>query len=184
VHPPRPPPWRPPEHRRRPSFPPRSARHGPGRFSPGVNPLTGLVVPIRSVAGRPVLVSITDSPLTARPQAGLSFSSFVYEFYLGEAPRAFCRVLCQSTHPDGGRKLESDSVKVGPIRSGRMLYESLRKLYNGFLVFAGATSTSCRNCKITRWCTAARRLISTTLHLVKEMKDLAPPARVNSSRPP
>ncbi len=114
---------------------------GPDNFPPDVNPLTGLVVPEPGeLQLAPVLVSITDSPLTARPQAGLSFASFVYEFYIGEGATRFLSVFYANppTQVVNG-KLESDSVKVGPIRSGRMLYESLRKLYNGFLVFAGAT---------------------------------------------
>lgn len=114
---------------------------GPDDFPSNVNPLTGLVVPDPAqLQVAPVLVSITDSPLTARPQAGLSFASFVYEFYIGEGATRFLSVFYANPPTqvvDG--KLESDSVKVGPIRSGRMLYESLRKLYNGFLVFAGAT---------------------------------------------
>jgi hypothetical protein len=120
---------------------PAQVAMGPDVFPPGVNPLTGLVVPDPAqLQVAPVLVSITDSPLTARPQAGLSFSSFVYEFYIGEGATRFLSVFYANPPTqvvDG--KLESDSVKVGPIRSGRMLYESLRKLYNGFLVFAGAT---------------------------------------------
>ncbi|MGD0005992.1 MAG: DUF3048 C-terminal domain-containing protein [Anaerolineaceae bacterium] len=114
---------------------------GPDDFPSDVNPLTGLVVPDPAqLQVAPVLVSITDSPLTARPQAGLSFSSFVYEFYIGEGATRFLSVFYANPPTQGvDGKVESDSVKVGPIRSGRMLYESLRKLYNGFLVFAGAT---------------------------------------------
>jgi hypothetical protein len=114
---------------------------GPDDFPPGVNPLTGLMVPDPALLElAPVLVSITDSPLTTRPQAGLSFSSFVYEFYIGEGATRFLSVFYGNlpTQVLNG-KTESDSVKVGPIRSGRMLYESLRRLYNGFLVFAGAS---------------------------------------------
>lgn len=32
----------------------------------------------------------------------------------------------------------SDTAEVGPVRSGRLPYESVRELYNGFLVMAGA----------------------------------------------
>ena len=34
--------------------------------------------------------------------------------------------------------LQSDHAEIGPIRSGRLPYESLRSLYNGFLVMASA----------------------------------------------
>jgi len=114
---------------------------GPDTFPAGINPLTGLPAPdAKELAVAPVLVSITDSPLTTRPQAGLTFAAFVYEYYLGEGATRFLAVFYANppTQMVNG-KLESDSVKVGPIRSGRLPYESLRKLYNGFLVFAGAS---------------------------------------------
>jgi hypothetical protein len=122
-----------------PTFVPQAM--GPDTFPAGMNPLTGLTAPDpKELAVAPVLVSITDSPLTTRPQAGLTFASFVYEYYLGEGATRFLAVFYANppTQMVNG-KLESDSVKVGPIRSGRLPYESLRKLYNGFLVFAGAS---------------------------------------------
>jgi len=122
-----------------PTFVPQAM--GPDTFPAGVNPLTGLPVPdAMELAVAPVLVSITDSPLTTRPQAGLTFTSFVYEYYLGEGATRFLAVFYANPPSQMvNGKLESDSVKVGPIRSGRLPYESLRKLYNGFLVFAGAS---------------------------------------------
>jgi hypothetical protein len=149
---------------------------GPDSFPPDVNPLTGLVVPDPSqLQVAPVLVSITDSPLTARPQAGLSFSSFVYEFYLGEGATRFMSVFYGNPPTqmvDG--KLESDSVKVGPIRSGRMLYESLRKLYNGFLVFAGATQYILDKLQNYQVVYGSQTIdINHAFIPVKEMKDLA-----------
>ncbi len=149
---------------------------GPDNFPAGVNPLTGLVVPDPSqLQVAPVLVSITDSPLTARPQAGLSFSSFVYEFYIGEGATRFLSVFYGNPPTqmvDG--KLESDSVKVGPIRSGRMLYESLRKLYNGFLVFAGATQYILQKLQNYHVVYGSQTIdINHAFISVKEMKDLA-----------
>jgi len=149
---------------------------GPDNFPANVNPLTGLVVPDpMQLQVAPVLVSITDSPLTARPQAGLSFSSFVYEFYIGEGATRFLSVFYANlpTQVVNG-KLESDSVKVGPIRSGRMLYESLRKLYNGFLVFAGATQFILQRLQNYQVVYGSQTIdINHAFISVKEMKDLA-----------
>ena len=149
---------------------------GPDNFPPNVNPLTGLVVPDPSqLQVAPVLVSITDSPKSARPQAGLSFSSFVYEFYIGEGATRFLSVFYANppTQVVNGT-LESDAVKVGPIRSGRMLYESLRKLYNGFLVFAGATQFILARLTNYQVVYGSQTIdINHAFISVKEMKDLA-----------
>jgi hypothetical protein len=54
-------------------------------FPPGVNPLTGLAVQNPSLLNIPaLLISISHFPATARPQAGLSFAPFVYEFSITE----------------------------------------------------------------------------------------------------
>ena len=59
-----------------------------------VNPLTGLEVADPSLLKIPVvLVSISHFPATARPQAGLSFSPFVYEFYITEGATRFLAVF-------------------------------------------------------------------------------------------
>lgn len=59
------------------------ATYGPEAldFPPAINPLSGLPVTDPSLLKIPiVLVSISHFPATARPQAGLSFAPFVYEF--------------------------------------------------------------------------------------------------------
>jgi hypothetical protein len=70
--------------------------HGPEleQFPADVNPLTGLSVYDRSLLKLPaVLVSISNMPFTARPQAGLSFASWVYELYIGEGATRFMNVF-------------------------------------------------------------------------------------------
>jgi len=63
-------------------------------FPPGVNPLTGLPVADRRLLKTPaLLVSISHFPATARPQAGLSFAPFVYEFYITEGATRFLAVF-------------------------------------------------------------------------------------------
>ena len=63
-------------------------------FPPGVNPLTGLAVSDVTLLGLPaVLVSISNMPVTARPQAGPGFASWVYELYIGEGTTRFMNVF-------------------------------------------------------------------------------------------
>jgi hypothetical protein len=59
-----------------------------------VNPLSGLRVTDPSLLKIPtLLVSISHFPATARPQAGLSFAPFVYEFYITEGATRFLAVF-------------------------------------------------------------------------------------------
>ncbi len=54
-------------------------------FPPGYNPLTGLPVSDPANLELPaVLVSITNFPVSARPQAGPSFAPFIYEIFISE----------------------------------------------------------------------------------------------------
>lgn len=70
--------------------------HGPELedFPAGVNPLTGRAVEDPSLLDLPaVLVSISNMPFTARPQAGPGFASWVYELYIGEGATRFMNVF-------------------------------------------------------------------------------------------
>ncbi|MEW6085204.1 MAG: SdrD B-like domain-containing protein [Chloroflexota bacterium] len=63
-------------------------------FPPGVNPLTGLEVHDPSLLNLPaVLVSISNMPVTARPQAGPAFAPWIFEFYIGEGSTRFMGVF-------------------------------------------------------------------------------------------
>jgi SdrD B-like protein/DUF3048 family protein len=56
----------------------------------GINPLTGLPVADPSLLQLPaLLVSISHFPVTARPQAGLSFAPYVFEIYITEGATRF-----------------------------------------------------------------------------------------------
>lgn len=58
---------------------------GPDEFPEGYNPLTGQRVENPSLLDVPaLLVSVTHFPPTVRPQGGLSFAPFVYEFTITE----------------------------------------------------------------------------------------------------
>ena len=64
---------------------PQPASYGPDSFPTGYNPLTGQPMIDPSWVKIPaVLVSISHFPPVARPQAGLSFAPFVYEYFITE----------------------------------------------------------------------------------------------------
>jgi SdrD B-like domain/Protein of unknown function (DUF3048) C-terminal domain len=63
-------------------------------FPSNVNPLTGRAVEDPSLLKFPaVLVSISNMPVTARPQAGPGFAPWVYELYIGEGATRFLNVF-------------------------------------------------------------------------------------------
>ena len=125
---------------------------GPEKYPAGINPLTGL--PVKNPENLelpPALVSITNFPVSSRPQAGLSFSPFVFEIYIGEGMTRFLAMfygdfpevpVVEDGESSDGSNVGSitDNTLVGPIRSGRLPYENLRKLFNGFLVMASGAS--------------------------------------------
>ena len=63
-------------------------------FPANINPLTGRAVQDPSLLDLPaVLVSISNMPVTARPQAGPGFAPWVYELYIGEGATRFMNVF-------------------------------------------------------------------------------------------
>ena len=119
---------------------------GPDQFPSGVNPLTGLPVSDpRLLSLPPALISVTNFPVSARPQAGLSFASYVFELFIGKGMTRYL-ALFYGEYPkelppsDGSSAVTMDQAAIGPIRSGRLPYQTLRTLYNGFLVMASASS--------------------------------------------
>ncbi len=114
----------------------------PNAPSQAVSPLTGLPVQnADALSYAPALVSITNFPVRARPQAGLSFSPFVFELYIGEGMTRFL-ALFHGDYPERGEdaNVTLDDDKIGPVRSGRLPFEDLRSLYNGFLIMASASA--------------------------------------------
>lgn len=62
-------------------------------FPANINPLTGRDVEDPSLLKFPaVLVSISNMPVTARPQAGPGFAPWVYELFIGEGTTRFLNV--------------------------------------------------------------------------------------------
>jgi len=116
-----------------------------------LNPLNGLPVENpENLLLPPALVSVTNFPPTARPQAGLSFSPMVFELFIGEGMTRYLALFYgdypRVSLPDQGKEVQDDLTAgldqpvVGPVRSGRLPYEHIRKLYNGFIVMASAYS--------------------------------------------
>ena len=63
-------------------------------FPANYNPLTALEVSEPALLGLPaVLISISNIPNTARPQAGVSTASWIFEYYIGEASTRFLGVF-------------------------------------------------------------------------------------------
>jgi hypothetical protein len=105
---------------------------GPHMHPPGVNPLTGLPVADPDLLMLPpALISVSNSPVTTRPQAGLSYAPLVFELYIGEGATRFLALFYGDYPPM--------DAAVKPVRSGRLPYETLRTIYNGWLAFAGAS---------------------------------------------
>lgn len=120
----------------------------------GYNPLTGLPAADPSTLELPaVLISITNFPPSARPQAGLSFSPWVFEIYIAEGMTRYLATFygdfphtIQSNDTGepgpgtGGKKPSTPSGDVGPVRSGRLPYVYIRDFFqDSCLVYAGAT---------------------------------------------
>lgn len=115
--------------------------------SSAINPLTGL--PVKDADNLklpPVLASISNFPVSARPQAGLSFSPIVFELFIGDGMTRNLAVF-YGDYPEAALSSTEDAdslaegVKeavIGPIRSGRISYEKIRQLFSGFLVMASA----------------------------------------------
>jgi hypothetical protein len=117
-----------------------------------INPLTGLPVQnAKNLLLPPALVTITNWPPSARPQAGLTFSPIVFEWYIGEGMSRYQAMFYgdypqQATNPVSNSNNNSFTsphpnsadAALGPVRSGRLPFEKVRALYNGFLIMASA----------------------------------------------
>jgi hypothetical protein len=99
-----------------------------------INPLTGLPVDNPDyLKYSPILVSVSNFPVSVRPQSGLSFAPHVFEMTIGEGMTRFLAVYYGSYGPP-----DKQTVNLGSVRSGRLPYEQIRTMYNGLIVMAGA----------------------------------------------
>lgn len=117
---------------------------GPG-YAAGLNPLTGLPHDeVASLRRSPVLVAITNFPPSSRPQVGLSQAAQVWETSIGQGLTRFLAVY-YGDYPERLQAMARPSqlpygFVVGPVRSGRVAFETIRTLYPGGLLVTRAAS--------------------------------------------
>ncbi|NTU75296.1 MAG: DUF3048 domain-containing protein [Anaerolineaceae bacterium] len=105
-----------------------ASAYGYFNFPPGVDSLTGLpAVKPENLNQMPVLVKISNFPRYSRPQAGLSFADWVFEYYIGFDVNRYLAIF-----------YGNDSPEAGPIRSGRLVDAQLADMYPGYLVYGNA----------------------------------------------
>lgn len=92
------------------------------------NPLTGLPVPADVLTRRPLIVKVSNAPAIVRPQTALSLADHVYEHYTEGGLTRFSAVYL--THAP---------TRIGSIRSARLIDLELLAIYDGLLVYAGAS---------------------------------------------
>ena len=119
----------------------------PENIPDGYNPLTGLPVADPALLELPaVLISITNFPPSARPQAGLSFSPWVYEIYIAEGMTRYLATYygefpkIVSSGDFSATAQLATNAQVGPVRSGRLPYVYIRDFFqDSCLIYASAT---------------------------------------------
>lgn len=88
--------------------PPPITRMGPEEFPPGYNPLSGLKVEDpENLTYPPIMVSVSNFPPAARPQAGLDWCPSVYEGYIGDGETRFLATFYGDYPKLGGRAAAS-----------------------------------------------------------------------------
>jgi hypothetical protein len=113
----------------------------------GFNPLTGLpVTDPATLSQAPFLVSVTNFPLSARPQSGLSLASIVWEVSIGQGMSRFLAVFYGDYLTELEKILEENPTDnpygyvISPIRSGRVVYEDIKVLFpDATLITRGAS---------------------------------------------
>jgi hypothetical protein len=102
--------------------------YGPVYYPEGMDPLTGLQVADPALLNRcPMVIKVSNYPRSGRPHAGLSQADLVFDYYIGEGMNRFAAVF-----------YGQDALKVGPIRSARLVDAQLANMYQGILAFKGA----------------------------------------------
>ncbi|MCS7070113.1 MAG: DUF3048 domain-containing protein, partial [Anaerolinea sp.] len=92
------------------------------------SPLTGRPVPADALTRRPLIVKISNAPAAVRPQTALSLADHVYEHYTEGGLTRFSAIYLTHAPP-----------RVGSIRSARLIDLELMSIYDGLLVYAGAS---------------------------------------------
>jgi hypothetical protein len=113
-----------------PTATPAPVIYGPDNFPADINPLTGLQVTDTAILNRrPVEIKVNfASRAIDRPTWGLSFADIVYEYYHNGGISRFNAIY-----------YGQDAELVGPVRSGRLLDDSLIRMYKSYFAYGGAT---------------------------------------------
>lgn len=108
---------------------PLPVSYGPNNFPADINPLTGLKVADPKVLDRrPLGIKVNIVPRgTTRPPWGLSFADIVYDYYHNSGYSRYHAIF-----------YGEDATQVGSIRSGRLLDDSLVRMYKSIFVYGGA----------------------------------------------
>jgi hypothetical protein len=111
-----------------PTFAPDPERLGP-QFPPNINPLTGLPVEDPAVLERrPIIAKISNAPPLVRPQSGIGAADHVFEHYTEGGLTRFSAVF-----------LSQAPLRVGSIRSARLIDHQLMTMYGALLIFSGTS---------------------------------------------
>jgi hypothetical protein len=104
---------------------PPVVRVGPDNFPDYINPLTGLV-PMNPLLleRRPITVKVPNYPHYVYPQSGLSKADQIFEYHLEQGLTRFAAIF-----------YGNDTLRVGPIRSGRTFDAHIVQMYNSSYVF-------------------------------------------------
>lgn len=129
-----------------PTLDPTPSIIGP-EYVEGFDPLTGLAADDPQMLYRvPLLVSITEFPPSARPQAGLSLADQVWETSIGQGMTRFLAIYYGDFMDRFSRllaadpELDPDSTIIGPVRSGRVGYEQIKDFFPGGILFIRSAS--------------------------------------------
>lgn len=97
--------------------------------APLINPLTGAVITDERVLARaPIIVKVSNSPALVRPQAGIGAADWVFEHYTEVGITRLSAVF-----------LGNAPLRVGSVRSARLIDYELAAIFGGLLAFAGAS---------------------------------------------
>ncbi|MCB9451192.1 MAG: DUF3048 domain-containing protein [Anaerolineaceae bacterium] len=100
---------------------------GPDTYPPGINPLTGLPVSNPDLLNRrPLIIKISNSPASVRPQSGLNEADMVWEHLLSGGVTRFSAIF-----------LSTDLDHIGPVRSARLVDFELTRVYHGLFTYSG-----------------------------------------------
>ncbi len=133
--------------------PPASKVIGPG-YVPGYNPLTGLPAANADILKcKPLLVSISEFPPKAQElQTGLSVASQIFRINMGAEDGTRQLVVFNADYADKLSSILANHLAegghgfvIGPIRSGRVVFEDIKTLFpGGLLITAGASAEVAR----------------------------------------